>query len=282
MRYAEIRREIAAGTAARTVPRWARRVLDDIAAGRVVMEAVRHPLGFLCLPVERSGDLGVCLHIWSPEVESAAVTTSGVHCHSWELVSFVLYGEVRNTRAFVADAPASGAGGATHRVFEVVSKGEVDELRATGRTVRYATGDTGTHGTGAVYTLPAGEFHSTHVEDGAEAATVALGRQDPDGADLSLGPLVAPSHRMRRLRCDPDQTARAARRSARRIEAARAVPAEPDPPAAPPGLVPGGVPDAAPGGGPGGGLGGSRAGVRGGGLDGGPGARRRSGPAARG
>ncbi|MFC5752608.1 hypothetical protein [Actinomadura rugatobispora] len=247
MRYTEIRREIAAGTAAATVPRWARHVLDDIAAGRVAVEAVRHPLGFLCLPVERTGDLGVCLHIWTPEVESVAATTSGVHCHSWELVSFVLYGEVRNTRARVADVPPAGADGATHRVFEVVSRGEVDELKATGRTVRYAAGDTGTHGTGAVYTLPAGVFHSTFIEGGPDAATVALGRQDPDGGDLSLGPLGTSSHQMRRLRCDPDETARAALRSARRIEAAH--PALPEPePSLEPGLEPGSERGAEPGG----------------------------------
>ncbi|GAA2408344.1 hypothetical protein GCM10010191_16080 [Actinomadura vinacea] len=223
MRYADIYGEIAAGTAATTVPRWARRVLGGIAEGRVSVDAVRHPLGFLCLPVERTGELGVCLHIWSPEVEPVAATTSGVHCHSWELVSFVLYGEVRNTRARVADVPPSGADGATHRVFEVVSRGEVDELKATARTVSYAPGDVGAHGTGAVYTLPAGVFHSTCIAGGPDAATVALGRQDENGGNLSLGPLDAPSHQIRRMRCDPDEAAKAARRSARRLEAAHRV-----------------------------------------------------------
>ncbi|MFB4316177.1 hypothetical protein [Actinomadura sp. 21ATH] len=227
MRYSDIRREIAAGTAAETLPRWAGRVLGDIGAGRAAASAVRHPLGFLCIPVERSGALGVCLHIWSPEVAPARATTSAVHCHSWELVSFVLYGSVRNTRADVADAPAAGPDGATHRVFEVVSRGEVDELRATARTVRYAAGDAGVHGTGAVYSLPAGVFHSTVIEDGPDAATVALGRQDPGRGDLSLGPLEGGSHEARRLRCGPDETVRAALRSARRIEAAHPYPAAP-------------------------------------------------------
>jgi hypothetical protein len=233
MRYTDIRGEIARGTAADTVPRWARRVLGDIAEGRLPVSAVKHPLGFLCLPLERSGDLGVCLHIWSPELELVEATTSGVHCHSWELVSFVLYGSVRNTRAQVADTPPAGPDGATHRLFEVVSRGEVDELRATGRTVRYSPGDTSTHGTGEVYTLPAGVFHSTNIEGGPEAATVALGRVRADGDDLSLGPLDTPSHRMRRVRCDPDETARVALHSARHLEAAhgaaRGTPPEPAP-----------------------------------------------------
>ncbi|MFD0853807.1 hypothetical protein ACFQ07_16330, partial [Actinomadura adrarensis] len=166
MRYPDIYGEITAGTAVDTLPRWARDVLGDIAGGRMPVHAVKHPLGFLCLPLERSGDLGVCLHIWSPELESVEATTSGVHCHSWELVSFVLYGSVRNTRANVAETPPAGPDGATHRLFEVVSRGEVDELKATGRTVRYTPGDTSTHGTGETYTLPAGVFHTTHIEGG--------------------------------------------------------------------------------------------------------------------
>ncbi|WP_395106880.1 hypothetical protein [Actinomadura sp. SCN-SB] len=243
MRYTDLYGEITGGTAAATVPRWAWRVLGDIAEGRMPINAVRHPLGFLCLPLERTGDLGVCLHIWSPEVQSVETTTSGVHCHSWELVSFVLYGSVRNARAHVAETAPSGPDGATHRLFEVVSKGEVDELKATGRTVRYLPGPTSTYGTGDTYTLPAGVFHSTYVEGGPDAATVALGRQDPGGGNLSLGPLDAPSHETRRMRCGPDETARAALRSVRRIEAAHPVlpepaagriaarpPADPDPP----------------------------------------------------
>lgn len=228
MRYTDIYRDIVTGRATATVPRWARRVLGDVADGRVSVSAVRHPLGFLCLPVERTGDLGVCLHIWTPEVESMKATTSGVHCHSWELVSFVLYGEVRNTRARVADVPASGPDRATHRVFEVVSRGEVDELKATDRTVRYAPGDAGTHGTGAVYTLPAGVFHSTFIEGGPDAATVALGRQGDNAGNLSLGPLSTPSHQLRRMRCGPDEMARVALRSAQRIEAAHSAVPEPD------------------------------------------------------
>ncbi|MDL4770922.1 MULTISPECIES: hypothetical protein [Thermomonosporaceae] len=217
MRYEEIRGEIAAGTAAGTLPGWARRVLADVAAGRSRIAAVRHPLGFLCLPVERSGEFGVCLHLWSPEVRPAPPTTSELHCHSWELLSFVLYGTVRNVRVRVDDA---GPGGdPTHRVFEVVSRDDVDELRATGRGVRYTSCGSAAHRTGESYALPAGIFHSTLIEGGRDAATVALGRRTPGGGDLSLGPLGTPGHRVRRSRCDPGDTARAALRAARLITA---------------------------------------------------------------
>jgi hypothetical protein len=218
MRYHDIHRVIADGTAARVLPGWARRVLEDIASGRSTITAVRHPLGFLCLPVERAGDLGVCLHLWSPQVRPAETTTSTVHCHSWELVSFVLYGAVRNARGGVLP-PGDGP---THRMFEVVSGGGVDELRATGQTVRYGPVEARTHRAGEVYTLPAGVFHSTTVE-GPDAATVALGRQVSDQVDLSLGPLDLRSHRIRRERCGAAETAGAAARSARRITTPRSL-----------------------------------------------------------
>ncbi|NKZ05135.1 hypothetical protein [Actinomadura latina] len=220
MRYQEIREEIRAGTAARTLPAWAGRVLGEVleglASGAPPIPAVRHPLGFLCLPVERSGDLGVCLHIWTPEVPPAPSTTSPVHCHSWDLLSFVLYGTVRNVRVDVEEA----AGRAPQQVFEVVSHGDVDELRATGRAVRCAPGRSAAHGTGESYTLPAGVFHSTLIESGQDAATVALGRQTRGGGDLSLGPLDTPTHRLHRSLSDQADTERALRRSARKITAA--------------------------------------------------------------
>lgn len=226
MKYEEIRGEIRAGTAARTLPAWARGVLggilDGIAAdGGPRVPAVRHPLGFLCLPVERSGGLGVCLHLWTPEVRPAPSTTSAVHCHSWDLLSFVLYGTVRNVRMDVQEAAGEAAGGAARQVFEVVSEGDVDELRATGRAVRCSPRRSTAHRTGESYTLPAGVFHSTLIEDGMDAATIALGRQIPGGGDLSLGPLGTPTHSVRRSRSDFADTVRALRRSVRRIAAAQ-------------------------------------------------------------
>ncbi|WUH96281.1 hypothetical protein OHR68_22115 [Spirillospora sp. NBC_00431] len=220
MRYEQIREEIHAGTAARTLPVWAGRVLDDVAAGRSSVPALRHPLGFVCLPVERTGDLGVCLHIWTPEVHPAPSTTSLVHCHSWDLLSFVLYGTVRNVRMDIRTGAGAEPAEATRQVFEVVSQGDVDELRATGRAVRYSPGGSSAHRTGESYTLPAGVFHTTLIEDGMEAATVALGRQTPGGGDLSLGPLDTPTHRVHRSRSDLADTERALRRSARRIASA--------------------------------------------------------------
>ncbi|WP_340375606.1 hypothetical protein U5640_10980 [Streptomyces sp. SS7] len=67
------------------------------------------------------------------------------------------------------------------------------------------------------YALPAGEFHTTVVPDGRPTATLVLGRTLPGRADLSLGPLRAPGHRVVRRMCDAAQTARIAQAALRRI-----------------------------------------------------------------
>ncbi|MGW4641205.1 hypothetical protein ACWEN6_21960 [Sphaerisporangium sp. NPDC004334] len=213
MRYDDLYAELASGAAPRALPGRVLRLLRDIAAGRSAIRAVRHPLGFLCLPVERSGEHGVCVHIWSTDVPSVATTTSGVHCHSWDLISYVLFGQVRNELATVADRAA----GASHRVFEVVSAGDVDSIRPTGRTVSYAPGASSLYGAGEVYTLRAGVFHRSVIPEGTDTATIALGNGRPGMADLSLGPLGTRPHRVVRRRCDDEETARAARLAAEHL-----------------------------------------------------------------
>ncbi|MEO5875245.1 MAG: hypothetical protein ABIS86_12590, partial [Streptosporangiaceae bacterium] len=154
----------------------------------------------------RTGRHGVCLHLWSQDVAPLA-TTSQIHCHSWDLVSYVLYGRLRNVVTRTGE-------GRDLRVFEVLSRGDTDELRATGRTVRAVRGEAAAHGPGDIYSLPAGTFHSTLLETGPDAATVALGVESPVSRDLSLGPLDLRPHQVRRMRCEPAETVRAARRAA--------------------------------------------------------------------
>jgi hypothetical protein len=214
MHYAEIEAAIQQGTAADRVPRWALELLRDIASGRRDFTAVRHPLGFLCIPVQRTGDHGICVHVWAPAFRPA-LTTSPVHSHSWDLTSYVLYGTLRNQRIRVAE----GGAAATHRIFEVRSHGDRDELHATTRLVSCEPEAIHEYGAGCVYSLRAGEFHTTIVPGPQEAATVALGRSRLHAADLSVGPLQARSHAITRSRCDAVETAHAARRVAGRLQA---------------------------------------------------------------
>lgn len=203
--YDSCYRAMLGGTARRDIPRWAYGVLGALEQHRTSIVGVRHPLGFVCLPVERTSEAGVCVHVWSEHLTRASLTTSTVHAHSWDLISYVLYGSVRNEVIDVIDAPSD----ATYRVFEVRSSGDIDELCETPRLVRSEIRATELMGPGEVYSLAAGVFHTTVVH--GEAATVALGSSRPGAMDLSLGEITTKTHRIRRQRCDRNETAHAAR-----------------------------------------------------------------------
>jgi len=198
MSYDDVYRQLARGRARS----WA---LAAISAGG--LRAVRHPLGFVCLPLARDGGDGVCIHLWSDSLAPARTTTSQIHCHSWDLVSHVLYGQVRNVHAVVTDAGPD----ATHRVFEVVSGPGGDRISPTPRTVRHETGLVEVFGPGETYTLASGRFHSSVVPEGGETATIALGRGWPGSRDLSLGPLGTAGHHVPRQPLDAEETALAVR-----------------------------------------------------------------------
>jgi hypothetical protein len=206
MNYETIDQAIRDSAAVRAVPALCLPTLGHIADGSVPLRAIRHPLGFICLPVQRKGILGVCIHLWTTELGQAAPTTSAVHSHSWDLASFVLYGAVGNAFFHVVDDAREG----THRVFKVYSLGDVDEMEATPRLVRYDEERRHVAQAGSAYHLPAGNFHASVLGAGPEAATVVLGRFS-GASDLSLGHPGVPTHRIARQHCDPQETAQAAR-----------------------------------------------------------------------
>lgn len=205
--YSELSAAIGRGDG-ESITDWARALLDGIAAGAAPTTVVSHPLGFLCVPAHRSGDEGVCLHLWGPQWRRATLTTSPTHCHSWDLDSWVLTGVLRNqTVRLVDDADAP-----THQVFEVRSSAEGDVLHPTGRLVRTEIDAVTTHRAGEGYTQRAGVFHQTLVPDPQGlVATVALGLTRPGGTDLSLGGLDTASHRTRRESCPPEVATRVVR-----------------------------------------------------------------------
>jgi hypothetical protein len=222
MDYDELEDALRSGGPTPAAPREAvAGVLGEIASGERELRAVLHPLGFLCLPVVREGGRGVCVHLFAGAATAGRrPAESGVHAHSWELLSHVLYGHVSNVPVRVADpAPAPGP---THRVFEVHSAPDgTDELRPTQRLVRSEPGPEETSGGGETYTLAAGEFHSTVVRRGEPAATLVLGRTLPGRTDLFLGPLHGGGHRTVRRLCGAEDTRKTVRAALRRVHAGR-------------------------------------------------------------
>jgi hypothetical protein len=210
--------EQAAAVTRAAITDWAIDALRGIADGRRPLHAVRHPLGFTCLPVERAGLDGVCVHLWNPLIDQAALTTSPVHAHCWELTSYALFGRLENRVMEVGDARDGAVSWASladgrglYRVLDVRSRKEMDELVPTVRFVHCWPGQRQAVRAGDVYSVPAGVFHATDVSAGTGAATVALGRLVPGAPDCLLGPPEANRHEVRRRLCDADQTSVIAR-----------------------------------------------------------------------
>ncbi|MFJ9688269.1 hypothetical protein ACIRRX_21605 [Streptomyces bacillaris] len=199
-------------------------VLRAVAEGRWSLSAVRHPLGFLCLPVLRDGPRGVCVHLFGDGNGGDGSGGDGgrgdaplVHAHSWSLVSLVLFGRVTNHSVRVVDDPVAP----THRVYEVRSGPDgTDEVRGTPRFVRGIPDGSGHSTTGDVYVVRPGEFHATVVADGRPAATLVLGETQPGSKDMSLGLLSGEGHRSVREICGREETVVAVRAALRRIDEA--------------------------------------------------------------
>jgi hypothetical protein len=209
--YDTVHRTLQDGVNSEAIYRWAVSALSEVATDHSQLVAVRHPLGFICLPLERSGTRGVCVHWWTDRLAQAVPTTTTTHAHSWDLISFVLFGSLCNELVEVSDH----GGLRRHRVFEVASGAGGDEIRRTNRLVSSQLRTRNLYRAGDVYTLSAGVFHRTTGT--GQVATVALGNGRRDAADLVLGDLGTPSHRVRRQVCDRAETITAASVLARRL-----------------------------------------------------------------
>lgn len=213
--YDTLRKAMLDGDPDRAVQRWAAASLEDVAAGRLHITAVRHPLGFICFPLEREDGRGVCVHLWTRRLVQASPTTSTTHAHSWDLVSLVLYGALRNELVEISD----DSKGAPYRLFEVATGPDGDKIRWTGRLVHRTTKARDLYRAGDVYSMPAGVFH--HTTSYGETATVALGSGHPGAVDLVLGGLDTVTHGVRRELCGRDETRYVATFVAERLAAVR-------------------------------------------------------------
>jgi hypothetical protein len=176
-------------------------LLDQIVSGERELAAVQHPLGFLCLPLVREPDWGVCVHVWTGRFPTRLPTTSRVHAHSWDLESLVLYGALGN--AVFDLTPDSVAG--THQLLEVVSGSAGDEILPTGRQVACTEVARNLVTCGEVYRLPTGVFHETFLAADTEVATLVLAHTR-DLPDRVLGPIDVRAHVVAREQCTGDDT----------------------------------------------------------------------------
>ncbi len=170
--------------------------------------ALRHPLGFLYIPLARWPEETLRLHIWPVESERrrlASGEVSPVHDHTWHLLSYVICGNVTN---FVVDIEQDAVN-PTNRVFEIYGAGLVDEIRATDTLVR-VTGETPTgYGAGEIYSMGSDLLHRTMAGAGV-TATLVLARRTSKRVERALGPIGLGSYEAVRERCPEPEVARAA------------------------------------------------------------------------
>jgi hypothetical protein len=58
--------------------------------------AIKHPLGFLRVPIIRTPSTGLYVHIWTQLIDLPRPSTSAIHAHNWHLLSRVIAGTVTN------------------------------------------------------------------------------------------------------------------------------------------------------------------------------------------
>ncbi|HEV2345825.1 MAG TPA: hypothetical protein VGS97_17130 [Actinocrinis sp.] len=192
--------------------RWALTVLaGQLGGGQALSLAVVHPLGFLCFPLHRGLDLGICVHVWIDGLPDVEVVTSPIHAHSWDLHSYVLFGQVGNELVSAVPAKYSDA---SHQVYEIDSAQGTDRIAATNSYVQCTRRSTHYASTGEEYTLSSGAFHSTAVSIADPSATVMIAHTIPGARDRSLGPPQPPGRKacwhVRRRLADPSLTRRVA------------------------------------------------------------------------
>lgn len=167
-------------------------------AGREFIKAgpvpVRHPLGFLCFPMYRARAFGICLHVWSDELRIDPPTTSQVHAHSWDLISYVVAGELRNDLISVVPDRLKP----THQICAISPGREGDEISPTGQLVNWRLMASERIAAGQFYSIKSGFFHTTTAL--AETATLVVADNQDSSPELSLaGKSIQPHKVIRRL-----------------------------------------------------------------------------------
>jgi hypothetical protein len=167
------------------------RLLRRIADGQLTLQAIRHPLGFLCAQLDRRADSVLRLHLWPSRPQWKTLTTSPYHMHAWNLVSYVHTGRITNTMVEVQpdeDSPE-------YRVFQITGDANTDQLRPTEVLVRSSVVSTQTIPPGGLYRIDAGYYHASKADSAGWAVTVALVERVVGATERVLGPVSLGRHR---------------------------------------------------------------------------------------
>jgi len=176
--------------------------LGQFVSGQRKLPAISHPLEFVCIPVYRSGADGLCVHLWDADNHTGPAAPTANHAHSWDLLSYVLMGTVRNELFDVFDDRTTP----DDRVYEVLSRGDLDETRPTDRLVRHALRSMHEHCAGTVYSLQSGRYHRSSYS--GPTVTIVYGFNHDTGRNVFLGPLSGGAPFSRRAPCSAAELSR--------------------------------------------------------------------------
>jgi hypothetical protein len=189
--------------------------LEGVLAGRRDPTMFRHPLDFLCLPLHRSDEYGLCVHAWLPdqdrEPRDSTLTTSDIHLHTWKLNSRIMYGCVENT--LITVTPESKR--PDYRIFNIFKDErdeDVDVLKPTKETVLTSVIRTEQVPQGSQYSLDAHQYHKANEGvNGEPTITLLLATDWDDKPQRTLGALEQKGHPVRRERCPAEQVEQVAK-----------------------------------------------------------------------
>jgi hypothetical protein len=134
-------------------------------------------------------------------------TISKIHYHTWDLLSYVLFGGLQNQQIEITPTGARP----THRVFEIFSRDDADDICPTGQLVEFRVASANTFGMGDRYTVDPWDYHRTQV-DLELAASVMLAENFKPGPQRGLGEVNIGRHVVHREKCTADEAKAVARK----------------------------------------------------------------------
>jgi hypothetical protein len=159
--------------------------------------AIKHPLGFLRVPIIRTPSTGLYVHIWTQLIDLPRPSTSAIHAHNWHLLSRVIAGTVTN-QVFNAQESDNG----DYHLFEILHHSEtVDELCSTGRLFRCINYSEDHYLAGDYYRLAANTFHTSTVTLLADTVTLVLSTDRTSAIEYALDKSVRGTHLVHRKPC---------------------------------------------------------------------------------
>jgi hypothetical protein len=164
-------------------PRFvARSILKDILSDAFPWQGIRHPTGFVVIPVYLAGgQMPFRLHLWPVERKTLLPLGCAIHDHVWDMTSAVVCGELDN-REFVADLER---GSGLYKLYHVEYIDAVTSvMRSYADTARLRCTKHERHAAGTKYQVTQGTLHESISCSTQMTVTIVETRTGREGSPL--------------------------------------------------------------------------------------------------